>query len=81
MHCLQVCDERGKLQRIHCIVCTYSEEAATVEQCVRRLLAAPLPVYAERTVFVADDGHSKPEGPKKRAFVEALQAQGAALAS
>jgi hypothetical protein len=74
---LQVCRARGKLQRIHCIVCTYSEDAATVERCVQHLLASPLPVYAELTVYVADDGHAKPQGPAKRAFVERLQAEGA----
>jgi hypothetical protein len=74
---LQVCAVRGKLQRIHVIVCTYSEAAETVEACVARLLAAPLPVYAERTVYVADDGHAKPEGPRKRAFVERMRAAGA----
>lgn len=74
---VQVCEARGKLQHIHCIVCTYSEAAATVELCVQRLLDAALPVYADLTVYVADDGHAKPEGPRKRAFVERMRAEGA----
>eukprot|EP00892_Ulva_mutabilis_P010707 jgi/Ulvmu1/8008/UM004_0244.1 len=71
-----VVQEKGILQRIHVIVCTYAEPAATVERCVQHLLDSPLPVYAERIVWVADDGHALPEGAGKRAFVERMRAQG-----
>ena len=58
------------------IVCTYAEDAATVEKCVVHLLEATLPVYATRTIWVADDGHMKPSGPGKRASCEKLAAAG-----
>lgn len=73
---VQVVQEKGLLQRIHVIVCTYSEPPATVERCVQHLLDSTLPVYAERVIWVADDGHDRPEGAGKRAFVERMRAQG-----
>ncbi len=73
---VQEAKHRGPLQRLHVIVCTYSEDASTVEACVRALVDAPLPVYAERTIYVADDGHKNAEGPKKRAFVDKMRQQG-----
>lgn len=73
---VQVVQEKGLLQRIHVIVCTYSEPPATVERCVQHLLDSTLPVYAERVIWVADDGHDRPEGAGKRAFVERMRVQG-----
>lgn len=68
--------DKGTLQNIHVIVCTYAEDAATVEKCVVHLLEATLPVYATRTIWVADDGHMKASGPGKRASCEKLASAG-----
>lgn len=74
---VQIVAQKGTLQRIHVIVCTYGEDASTVEACVQHLLDAPLPVYAERTIYVADDGHAKPQGPLKAKFVQRMRSEGA----
>ena len=62
---------------MHVLVCTYNEPAVTVRECVLRLLVAPEPIYMEKIIYVCDDGHSKSEGPKKKAMVEELRILGA----
>ena len=64
-------------QTVHVLIATYTEPAVTVRECVLRLLVAPEPIYMEKIIYVCDDGHSKSEGPKKKAMVEELRILGA----
>jgi hypothetical protein len=66
----------GVRQTVHVLVTTYTEPAVTVKECVVRCLVAPEPIYMEKHIYVCDDGHSKSEGPKKRAMVEELRVLG-----
>ena len=68
---------RGMRETVHVLICTYTEPAVMVRECVLRLLVAPEPIYMEKIIYVCDDGHSKSEGPKKKAMVEELRILGA----
>ena len=61
---------------MHVLITTFTEPAETVKECVLRLIVAPEPVYMEKKIYVCDDGHSKSEGPKKRAMVDELRILG-----
>jgi hypothetical protein len=76
MH-LQEVRVEGITQTVHVMVTTYGEAAEMIRECVIRLLAAPEPVYMEKFIYVCDDGHAKPEGPKKRRVVDELRILGA----
>lgn len=65
------------LQRIHVMVVTYKEPVETVECTLMHILAAPVPPYAVKYVYVGDDGALFEEGKAKRAMVERLQEAGA----
>lgn len=52
-----------------------------VRECVVRLLAAPEPLDMEKYIYVCDDGHAKPEGPRKKAIVEEFRMLGMFLES
>lgn len=73
---MQSVKKRGMRETVHVLVCTYTEPAATVRECVLRLLVAPEPIYMEKMIYVCDDGHAKSEGPKKKAIVEELRILG-----
>lgn len=74
---LQDVSRKGMRETVHVLVTTYTEPAATVRECVLRLLVAPEPIYMEKIIYVCDDGYSKAEGPKKREMVEELRLLGA----
>ena len=65
--------------RLFIMITTYIEDAAMVQECVLRLLCAPEPAYMEKYIYVCDDGHSKPDGPAKKAVVNAFRALGMCL--
>jgi hypothetical protein len=79
--CLQDVRVSGVTQTVHVMVTTYGEAAEMIRECLIRLLAAPEPVYMEKFIYVCDDGHAKPEGPKKRQVVEELRVLGACFMS
>jgi glycosyltransferase involved in cell wall biosynthesis len=56
---LQIVSTRGKLQRINVVVCTYNESVETVKKCIKHLLDAGTPTYAEKVIYVGDDGAKK----------------------
>lgn len=68
-------------ETVHVLITTYTEPAATVRECVLRLLVAPEPLYMEKMIYVCDDGHAKAEGPKKKEMVEELRLLGTHIAS
>eukprot|EP00892_Ulva_mutabilis_P006100 jgi/Ulvmu1/3862/UM018_0081.1 len=68
--------QNGIRETVHVLVTTYTEPADTVRECIIRLLVAPEPVYMEKVLYVCDDGHSKSEGPRKRAMVDELRVLG-----
>jgi cellulose synthase/poly-beta-1,6-N-acetylglucosamine synthase-like glycosyltransferase len=76
---LQDVEAKGVTQTVHVLVTTYGEAAEMVRECVVRLLAAPEPIDMEKYIYVCDDGHAKPEGPKKKAVVEELRTIGVLL--
>jgi hypothetical protein len=78
-HAVQNVQQTGVTQTVHVCVTTYGESAEMVRECLIRLLAAPEPLDMEKYLYVCDDGHAKPEGPKKRAVVEELRTLGALL--
>jgi hypothetical protein len=61
---------------VHVLVTTYGEGAEMVRECLIRLLTAPEPIDMEKSIYVCDDGHAKPEGAKKRTVVEELRTLG-----
>ena len=73
---LQAVSHTGMKQTVHVLIATYTEPAVTVRECVLRCIVAPEPIYMEKMIYVCDDGHSKSEGPKKRAMVEELRILG-----
>jgi hypothetical protein len=78
---LQEAATKGVRETVHVLITTYTEPADTVRECLIRLIVAPEPVYMEKQIYVCDDGHSKSEGPKKRAMVEELRILGTLLHS
>jgi cellulose synthase/poly-beta-1,6-N-acetylglucosamine synthase-like glycosyltransferase len=56
---MQITQEKGKLQKINVMVCTYNEPMETVRDCVQHLLDSPEPVYASKHVYIGDDGAKK----------------------
>jgi cellulose synthase/poly-beta-1,6-N-acetylglucosamine synthase-like glycosyltransferase len=72
----QISDKKGKLQKINVMVCTYNEPMETVEACVRHILEAEAPVYAEKVVYIGDDGAKKKFqcSEDKRVMVERFNA-------
>ena len=58
---LQIVAKKGKLQRIHIMVCTYSEPVETVEACVQEILDSVAPCYTEKFIYLGDDGASIPK--------------------
>jgi hypothetical protein len=78
---LQEAATKGVRETVHVLITTYTEPADTVRECLIRLIVAPEPVYMEKQIYVCDDGHSKSEGPKKRAMVEELRILGMFLHS
>jgi hypothetical protein len=73
---VQAVQRTGVTQTVHVCVTTYGESAEMIRECVIRLLAAPEPLDMEKYIYVCDDGHAKPEGPKKQVVVEELRALG-----
>lgn len=73
---MQDVKEKGMRETVHVLVTTYAEPAVMVRECVLRLLVAPEPTYMEKVIYVCDDGHSKSEGPKKKAMVKELRVLG-----
>jgi hypothetical protein len=56
---MQIVNQKGKLQKINVMVCTYNEDCETVEKCVRHLLQSPEPVYCSKHIYIGDDGYKK----------------------
>ena len=81
---LQIVIKKGKLQRIHIMVCTYSEPVETVEMCVRKIINSTTPCYAEKLIYIGDDGASVPKYKEiadgKLAFVKKMHEEGVTLA-
>lgn len=75
-HIFQDTTRNGVRQTVHVLITTYTEPAHTVKECVVRCLVCPEPIYMEKHIYVCDDGHTKSEGPKKRAMVEELRVLG-----
>ena len=73
---MQAVQQTGVTQTVHVCVTTYGESAELVRECLVRLIAAPEPLDMEKYLYVCDDGHAKPEGPKKRAVVDELRTLG-----
>ena len=60
--CVQIVNQKGKLQKINVMVCTYNEDMETVEKCVQHLLDSPEPVYCSKHIYIGDDGAKKKFG-------------------
>lgn len=73
---LQIVNEKGKLQKINVMVCTYNEDMETVQACVQHLLDSPEPVYCSKHIYIGDDGAKKkfPCSEEKRQMVERFRA-------
>jgi hypothetical protein len=73
---LQIVNEKGKLQMINVMVCTYNEDMETVQACVQHLLDSPEPVYCHKHIYIGDDGAKKkfPCSEEKRQMVERFNA-------
>lgn len=74
----QIVKKHGALQRINIMVCTYSEPMETVQSCVQALLDAPVPVYAQKVIYVGDDGAKKafPVSAQKMRMCEKFRSRG-----
>ena len=74
-HFMQIVAQKGKLQQVNVMVCTYNEDCETVEKCVRHLLASPQPVYCNKHIYIGDDGAKKAFqcSEDKRQMVERLR--------
>ena len=66
-------DQKGKLQKVNVMVCTYNEDSDTVEQCVRHLLNSPEPVYCSKHIYIGDDGAKKRRAGLKKGDESAFQ--------
>lgn len=56
---MQIVHNKGKLQKVNVMVCTYNEPMETVEECVQHLLDSPEPVYCSKHIYIGDDGAKK----------------------
>lgn len=56
---VQIVEQKGKLQKVNVMVCTYNEPMETVRECVQYLLDSPEPVYASKHIYIGDDGAKK----------------------
>lgn len=56
---MQIVSQKGKLQKVNVMVCTYNEPMETVRECVQYLLDSPAPVYADKHIYIGDDGAKK----------------------
>lgn len=77
---LQEVQKAGVRKTVHVLIATYTEPPETVNESVRRFLAAPTPLGMEVHVYVCDDGHGKSTGPGKSAFVQCMRSLGASSA-
>lgn len=65
---------------MHVLIATYTEPQKTVNESVRRFLAAPTPLDMEVKIYVCDESHAKSTGPGKHAFVRKMRSIGTSFA-
>ena len=66
------------MRRLHVVIPFYNEQN-TLEPCVRRVLAAPLPDGWQSAIYLVDDASDEPAAGAAAAFAGGLRAEGHAV--